>query len=271
MDRLTALLMINLAAFTSGQSTRPAAVPPLQRGSWMLTFADEFNGNTLDASKWTDHYWHGRTHGNRELEYYSADGYELKDGVLRLIARPVPPDQRSKTQGHPYTSGMIEGSGKFAQKYGLFEIRCRVPAGKGFWPAFWLLPATRKWPPEIDILEILDHDPSTVYFTTHWRNDQRRHLQDGYHWKGPDFSADFHTFALDWEPGLLVWYVDGIERARTSKGVPDEPMYLVANLAVGGDWPGNPDATTVFPGVMEIDYIRVYQRAGANVRDKQSR
>ena len=76
----------------------------------------------------------------------------------------------------------------------------------------------------------------------------------------PDFSADFYTFAVDWEPGSIVWYVDGVERALTTKGVPDEPMYLIANLAVGGDWPGNPDATTVFPGYMDIDYIRVYQR-----------
>jgi beta-glucanase (GH16 family) len=268
MSHLPALLAVCLTGTAAGAGTRPAATqpaaPPAQKPGWTLTLDDEFEGSRLDTTKWSDHYWHGRTHANRELEYYAPDGYELKDGMLRLIARPVAPEDREKTKGLPYTSGMIEGSRKFAQKYGWFEIRCRVPAGKGLWPAFWLLPATRTWPPEIDILEILDHDPSTVYFTTHWRDANRRHLSDGHRFKGPDFSADFHTFAVDWEPGTIVWYVDGVERARTSKGVPDEPMYLIANLAVGGDWPGNPDATTTFPAVMEIDYIRVYQRAGAS-------
>ena len=232
----------------------------MEKPGWTLTFDDEFDGQKLDDKKWADHYYHGRTHGNGEQEYYAPDGYELSGGLLRLIARPVPQTGRDKTQGKPYTSGMIEGSGKFAQRYGWFEIRCRVPRGKGYWPAFWLLPATRRWPPEIDVFEILGHEPSTVYFTTHWRDGQRRRQHDGHRWEGPDFSADFHTFAIDWEPGLIVWYVDGVERARTGKGVPDEPMYMTANLAVGGDWPGNPDAATHFPGYMDIDYIRVYQR-----------
>jgi beta-glucanase (GH16 family) len=266
MKLLSAVLTACLAALGAGPATQPAAAPQIEKPGWRLTFHDEFDGSRLDAAKWSDHYWHGRTHANRELEYYAPDGYELKDGMLRLIARPVAPEDRGKTQGLPYTSGMIEGSGKFSQKYGWFEVRCRVPAGKGFWPAFWLLPATRNWPPEIDVLEILGHDPATVYFTTHWRDPQRKHLSDGHRWKGPDFSADFHTFAVDWEPGTIIWYVDGVERARTDKGVPDEPMYMIANLAVGGDWPGNPDAQTVFPGAMEIDYIRVYQRPAATSR-----
>lgn len=248
-------------ALAAGPETKPTGnVPSIGRPGWQLTFHDEFDGDKLDEAKWSDHYYHGRTHQNRELEYYAPNGYEVKHGLLRLIARPVPPENRSATAGLPYTSGMIEGSGKFAQRYGWFEIRCRIPHGKGYWPAFWLLPATRRWPPEIDVMEILGHDPSTVYFTTHWRDNQRVRHSDGHEWKGPDFSADFHTFAVDWEPGLIIWYVDGVERARTSKGVPDEPMYMVANLAVGGDWPGRPDQTTVFPGYMDIDYIRVYQK-----------
>jgi len=256
--RLVVLTCLGLVG--AGPATRPSEPPPMEKKGWTLTFHDEFDGTRLDDSKWSDHYWHGRTHANRELEYYAPDAYEVADGRLRLIARPAPPENWKNTAGLPYTSGMIEGSGKFSQKYGWFEIRCRVPMGKGFWPAFWLLPATRKWPPEIDILEILGHDPSTVYFTTHWLDDKRKHLSDGHRWKGPDFSADYHTFAVDWEPGLIVWYVDGVERARTTKGVPNEPMYIVANLAVGGDWPGKPNAFTVFPGYMDIDYIRVYRR-----------
>lgn len=258
MNRVVILLALCLFAVDIYAKSDPAL--PIDKPGWTLTFSDEFNGDRLDESKWTDHYWHGRTHANHELQYYASDGYALKDGQLRLTARPVSADARSKTAGLPYTSGMISSFGKFAQQYGWFEMRARIPKGKGYWPAFWLLPDDKRWPPEIDILEILGHQPDVAHFTTHWRDAQRRHLDDTHEWRGPDFSAGFHTFAVDWEPGLVVWYVDGIERARTSKGVPNVPMYVIANLAVGGDWPGNPDATTQFPQSMDIDYIRVYQK-----------
>src|SRR5690242_15236708 len=154
--------------------------------------------------------------------------------------------------GHDYTSGMISSFGHFAQQYGYFEIRAKFPAGKGYWPAFWLLPADKTWPPEIDVLEILGHEPDKVYLTNHWQTAEK-HESVGDSYKGPDFSADYHTFAVDWEPNEIVWYVDGVERFRSKQGVPAMPMYIIANLAVGGDWPGNPDATTKFPGNMDID------------------
>jgi beta-glucanase (GH16 family) len=229
---------------------------PTKKG-WRLTFHDEFDGGKLDAAKWTDRYWHGRTHSNNEQQYYAPDGYEVKDGRLRLKA------EKRAMGGMPYTSGMIASHDKFSQQYGWFEIRAKFPKGKGFWPAFWLLPATKEWPPEIDILEILGHEINKVYFTTHFNNEQGKHEGHGGSWTGPDFSKDFHTFAVEWKPGECVWYVDDIERYRSQRGIPAEPMYLIANLAVGGDWPGNPDAMTKFPGYMDIDYIRVYQREDA--------
>jgi beta-glucanase (GH16 family) len=252
---LTALLLN--PAFAA-PATQPS---PADKPGWTLSFHDEFDGTKLDESKWIDRYWSGRTHSNHELQYYAPDGYSLAGGVLHLNARPVPQDQREKTQQMPYASGMICSYGKFSQKYGWFEIRARFPRGKGYWPAFWLLPDNRRWPPEIDVLEILGHEISTAHFTVHFRDEQRRHKDDSHQWTGPDFSADFHTFAADWQSGLIVWYVDGIERARTTQGVPDEPMYVIANLAIGGDWPGNPTADTKFPQSMDIDYIRVYQKA----------
>ncbi|MCC6445045.1 MAG: glycoside hydrolase family 16 protein [Armatimonadetes bacterium] len=234
----------------------PKAVRDMAKKGWKLTFQDEFDGKKLDASRWIDSYPDNvRTHGNEEQQYYAPDGYDVQKGKLRLIAR------KREMEGKPYTSGIVTTFSKFAQKYGWYEIRARFPKGKGYWPAFWLLPDTKAWPPEIDVLEILGHEPEIVYMTGHWRDEQRQHQAFGGNFKGPDFTKDFHTFAVDWQPGLVVWYVDGVERFRSEKGVPSEPMYLLVNLAVGGSWPGNPGATTVFPGIMEVDYVRVFERA----------
>lgn len=256
------LLVMVGAALAVAPATQPSQAVP-QKPGWTLTFHDEFDGAALDRSKWLDRYWHGRTHANHELEYYAPDGCPVSDGQLHLTARPVPNDDRDKTKGMPYASGMVCSYGKFAQKYGWFEVRARFPRGKGYWPAFWLLPADRRWPPEIDVLEILGHQPKIVNFTVHFRQENGRHGEDTHQWTGPDFSRGFHTFAIDWEPGLIVWYVDGVERARSTRDVPHVPMYVIANLAIGGDWPGNPDAGTEFPQSMDIDYVRVYQKNSA--------
>jgi beta-glucanase (GH16 family) len=232
------------------------ALPPDRQDGWELTFHDEFDGAKLDPTKWNDQYWHGRTHSNNELQYYAPDGYEVGQGRLRFKG------EKRKMGGMNYTSGMITSLDHFSQTYGLFEIRAKFPKGKGYWPAFWLLPITKEWPPEIDILEILGHETNKVYFTTHWRDAAGKHQSKGDSFTGPDFSTDYHTFAVEWKPGECIWYVDGVERYRSTTGIPAEPMYIIANLAIGGDWPGNPDATTRFPGFMDIDYIRVYRQTG---------
>lgn len=227
----------------------------MEKAGWTLTFHDEFEGKALDRTKWLDSYPDNvRTHSNNEQQYYAEDGWEVGKGRIRFRA-----EKRSKG-GMPYTSGMISSFGKFSQQYGWFEMRARFPKGKGMWPAFWLLPATKAWPPEIDILEILGHEPDKIYFSTHYGKDWRDHKFKTQDWKGVDFSADFHTVALEWTNKECIWYVDGKERARTGEGIPHEPMYVLANLAVGGDWPGMPNDKTVFPGFMDIEYIRVYKR-----------
>ncbi len=228
----------------------------MEKQGWTLTFHDEFNGSKLDTHKWIDSYPDNvRTHNNNEQQYYAPDGYAVRDGSLHLRA-----DKRTMG-GMPYTSGMVSSYGKFAQQFGYFEIRAKFPKGKGFWPAFWLLPATKAWLPEIDILEVLGHEPDKVCLTNHYRDAAGEHGSKGDSFQGPDFSADYHTFAVDWEPDAIIWYVDGVERFRVTENIPAEPMYILANLAVGGDWPGMPDETTVFPNTMDIDYIRVYKRA----------
>lgn len=250
-------LILTPALALTARAQEHDAPPPADaaRPGWTLTFHDEFDGKVLDTSKWLDRYWHGRTHSNNEKQYYAPDGYKVEDGCLKLIA------QRRSMGGMPYTSGMVCSFESFAQQYGYFEIRARFPRGQGMWPAFWLLPADKSWPPEIDVLEILGHEPDKVYLTNHWRTEDRKHRSKGGHFQGPDFSKDFHTFAVEWTPEAIIWYVDGVERFRSTEGVPHEPFYVIANLAVGGNWPGDPDESTPFPGVMEIDSIRVYQRA----------
>lgn len=250
------VVLVIAAALSVGAPQKPDSGRVPEKPGWVLAFHDEFNGTKLDHARWDDKYPEGRTHGP-EGEYYAPDGYEVKGGILRLKG------EKREMGGKPYTSGMVSSYPSFGQKYGWFEIRAKFPKGKGYWPAFWLLPTTREWPPEIDVLEILDHEPNKVYFTNHWRDENGKHQGKGTSWVGPDFSAEFHTFAVEWKPGEIIWYVDDVERARQNEHVPDEPMYVIANLAVGGDWGGYPDATTPFPGYMDVDYIRVFRRANS--------
>jgi beta-glucanase (GH16 family) len=134
-------------------------------------------------------------------------------------------------------------------------MRARIPHGKGLWPAFWLLPADMSWPPEIDVMESIG-DARRVYMTTHSAAQPA---------KGGEASVEpgvFHTFAVSWDAKQVVWYIDGRE-AKRDPTPPDlhKPMFLLANLAVGGSWPGMPDERTAFPAALEIDAIRAYQFA----------
>jgi beta-glucanase (GH16 family) len=223
---------------------------------WRLTFEDTFDGTALDPTKWVNEtYWRSWL---PERQLYLPQNVRVEQGLLRLETRR----QDTTYQGHAfaYTSGYVSTRGKFVQRYGKFEVRARLPKGQGIWPAHWLLPQNGDWPPEIDIMELLGHDPATVYVSNHWGTpaDHQYRTQGVV---GPDFSSDFHTFAVEWEPGALRWLVDGVVRDAMSSRVPDVPMYLILNTAVGGTWPGDPNATTALPQVHEVDYVRVYRRA----------
>src|SRR5262249_34885851 len=127
---------LGLSLLAAAHATDAPRKAEWEKPGWTLTFHDEFDGAKLDPAKWEDHYWHGRTHSNNELQYYAPDGYEVRNGWLRFKG------ERRRMGGMPFTSGMISSLGHFSQKFGLFEIRARFPKGKGFWPAFWLLPIT---------------------------------------------------------------------------------------------------------------------------------
>ena len=131
------------------------------------------------------------------------------------------------------------------------------------WPSFWLLPVSNESKPELDVVEILGDAPQKAYMTFHYLDLDGKRVQSSQNWVGADFSKGWHTFGIDWNPGQITWFIDGRERFRFTEEafIPAEPMYLILNLAVGGNWPGNPDASTRFPSKFEIDYIRVYQRS----------
>ena len=231
-------------------------------GVWNLKFHDEFTDMSLDTTKWNTCYPEGCAHfGNNELQCYRPENVLPTFDTLRLQAR-ISTVLCSNNATYYYTSGMITTYGKFSFTYGYVEARTRGTAGQGFWPALWAIPADRSWPPEIDILEILGQEPSRVYFTYHWGTPANRQ-QSGDSWPGPDFSADWHTFGFYWGPDAMRWYVDGIERRPAftqTAALASQPMYFIANLAVGGDWPGAPNGSTVFPNYFDLDYVRIWQR-----------
>lgn len=223
---------------------------------WTVIWQDQFAGTTIDGAKWNI-----RDEGdpaNNELQYYASDDAYIDTGNLVLRS------QSRSYGGHAYTSGSVTTLGKLNGVYGRWEVRARLPYGKGFWPAHWLLPVSGAWPPEVDIMEQVGDVPWRVTMSHHWgplppgtKPWDIGQTAGGTFW-GPDFTQDFHTFAIEWFPGQLYWYIDGILRASSIRPqVPSEPMYLILNTAVGGDWPGSPDGSTPFPAYHLIDYVRV--------------
>lgn len=241
---------------------------------WNLTFRDEFNAfNPWDgaAGTWQTQYYWGRTKGNEGQIYVdktvtkwdgtpmNLDPFAQGNGTLTIHANPTDPAQYNDL-GKPYTSGMLSTFPTFSQTYGYFEMRAEVPAGKGLWPAFWMLPADKSWPPELDIMEVLGKDSYTTYGTAH-SNATGTHTFEGVHATGADLSAGFHTYGMEWNSQTVTWYLDGqkIGSVATPADL-NKPMYMIVNLAVGADWPGQPDGTTKFPADFTIDYVRAYQK-----------
>jgi beta-glucanase (GH16 family) len=252
--------------FSAEPASDPMPVGPA--GPWTVTFRDEFDGSLLDRTKWATAYGNGMRTNNDELEWYVDDDatHVVSDGTLKLTAFA-----QSSEPGFPYTSGMISSHDGFNQMYGYFEARVKLPSGRGLWPAFWTLPLPANWPPEIDIMENLGHDCTTAYVSNHWSAawpsgvGEPRGGNTTIPYVGTNFCSGFHTFGVEWTSTYLDFYIDGVRRARITDHVPQanavfSGMYLLANLAVGGSWPGAPNSQTVFPAVYEIDYIRAWRR-----------
>jgi len=186
--------------------------------------------------------------------------------VMNITANPAPVGMY--TNGKHYVSGQIttaaganystdiQSNTPFSQQYGYFEARCKLPTGQGqgFWPAFWMMPADGSSTAEYDIFEVLGNAPTEIHQTAHWNN-YGNVLGDDY--IGPDTSTGFHTYGFEWNANYIHWYVDGV-LTQTQPNYINKPMYVMFNLAVGGSWPGAPNANTVFPGAMQVEYLRVY-------------
>jgi beta-glucanase (GH16 family) len=233
-----------------------------------MTFADEFSSSTLDSKKWSTTLRYGDRFlsGNSELECYMDGNISISGGYLNLTAKKQSVSCAKPVKTQNYTSGAIASFDKFSQAYGYFEMRAKLPAGKGLWPAFWLLPQSGHWPPEIDIFEQLGKQPNRIYSTYHYLV-SGVHKQDSSYVDLTSATTAYHTYGADWSSGVIVWYIDGKEVKRDTNFVTSEPMYILANLAVGGSWPGSPDSTTPFPSSMVVDYIRVYERVNNGLSD----
>lgn len=247
------------------------------KNGWKLVWHDEFSEARLDTTKWNVLIRENSKHN--ELQYYVPDEVYVENGLLRIRSRV------RKYGSKEYTSGRLDTKGKFAPVYGRFEIRAKLPKGKGLWPAHWLypqdrdwqmekmmedaiangkerlIPEERPWYTEIDIMEFLGHEPNILYETLHYCSfDGIRRSGSGIWSDTIDYTKDFHIYALEWEPDSIRWYIDGHLIYSTSNGIPHKPHYLILNTAIGGDWPGNPDSTTTFPQFHDIDYVRIFQK-----------
>ena len=258
-----------------------AQTPPTTAPAWKLVWSDEFNGpngSAVDSTKWVTETG-GGGFGNNELEYYTSrlENASQQDGnlVIKVVQEKYTgPDGVTRD----YTSARLKTQGKFSQAYGRFEARIKIPRGQGIWPAFWMLGDDIDkpgWPAcgEIDIMENIGKEPALVHGTIHGPGYSGGNgIGSPYALsENQRFTDDFHIFAIEWEPNTIRFYVDDhLYATRTladlpkgAKWVYDHPFFLLLNVAVGGYWPGNPDATTVFPQIMLVDYVRVYSRAGS--------
>ena len=286
-------------------SDRPRAAD--EKAGWKLTWSDEFDGKEIDRTKWDFDLGNGFFNydanqwisgwGNEELQYYTrdAENAHVKDGMLHIRA------VKESRDGFGYTSARLktkkrDGAILFAQKYGRFEFRAKCPIGKGVWPALWMLPADEKYggwaaSGEIDVLEAKGHEPNKVLGTLHFGGKWPANAEASKTYEIPDKGtiADFHVYAVEWEPGEIRWLFDGKVFSTQSfwwstgktdggKGAKpakeadlnpwpapfDQPFYLIMNVAVGGRFPGKPEKTTAFPVEMVVDYVRAYERVGGH-------
>ncbi len=240
---------------------------PLTYDNWDLIWQDEFSGNALNTDTWTYEIGTGNSGwGNNESQYYRKENTSVQNGCLVIEAR------QETFAGRPYTSSRIITQNAFDFKYGRVDIRAALPIGQGIWPALWMLGSnfsTIGWPScgEIDIMELLGHEPNIVHGTAHWSNAGQHASYSGYTTlPSGTFHEKFHVFSIVWNEAQINWFVDD-KLYHTINITPNElsefhqNFFFIFNVAVGGNWPGYPNATTTFPQRMIVDYVRVFQKS----------
>lgn len=287
---LSILLIVSNVGIPMMQSSMiyTANAQEVEEGSeWELVFSDEFDGTEINMDNWSfDHPENGRYNG--EIQSYTDQNAWVKDGNLIIEARK---EQVTEPNGDTfdYTSSKLITQGKQKWTYGKFEIRAKMPTGQGMWPAIWMMPEDEPfygtWPVggEIDIMEMLGHEPDRVHGNIHYGDPKGESPGTYILDNGESFADDYHLYTLEWEPGEIRWYIDG-ELYNTANDwhskapgnadefaypAPfDQDFFLILNISVGGGWPGNPDETTPLPQQMAVDYVRVYQKDEYPVREK---
>jgi beta-glucanase (GH16 family) len=220
---------------------------------WKPSWNDEFDGTTINDSLW---HIDSLPSGLKDLQVSSRDDAYIQSGILRLRLQ-----KRQIIQGFPYTVGSL--TGKRPQLYGRFEIRAKLPRGRGILAAHWLwnFHDSQHGVQEIDIMEVLGQAPSNIYMTYHFTDFQRVYGKRSLMEIGPDYSQDFHTYTVEWYPDEIRWFIDGDEKFRAPVIGQQEPLKMLLSNYIGGSWSGPPDSTLISPQYHDIDYVRAYEAA----------
>lgn len=266
-DRATATLQNDDADNPLNIPTKGYSTPETYTGK-TLVWRDEFDGTTLDAASWTHEMGNNGGWGNNELQYYRPENTFFSNGNLIIEAR------KESFGGSAYTSSRLVTRGKKEFKFGRIDIRAALPEGQGIWPALWMLGenfGSAGWPAcgEIDIMELVGHQPGRVHATVHYGANTSSHQYKTGTKSLPGaakFSEEFHVFSLVWETDKIQFLLDDVVYHEITPAVIapaaypfNQEFFFIFNVAVGGNWPGSPDASTNFPQRMVVDYVRVFQ------------
>jgi beta-glucanase (GH16 family) len=294
----TTKLTLQVATSMLGEKCRRIEAPdPASLASVSLhrTFHDDFDAHPLLDARWASYYaggaawpearyWGGEgsdfrrktnyngeqqiyvdpRYGGRETTPLGLDPFKVKDGILSIVASRTPPSLKTVLFNNEYISGILTTQGRFAQKYGYFEIRAKVPVGIGVWPAFWMLADDGGWPPEVDIMEGRGQRPGDIAMTTHWRIPETQRVERcGFDFRIPDAPTTFHDYGVLWQPDRITYFIDRqpVSEIKVPVGF-GVPMYMIVNLAMGSktfEGVGFVDGASPATVAFEIDRISAYQ------------
>ncbi|MFS2007343.1 family 16 glycosylhydrolase [Duganella sp. CT11-25] len=253
------------------------------------TFYDPFDTFDLSTNKWTPYYdggydetlktWLGydwmvkRTLTSQHEQQLYVDPlykgtagrslglnpFAVTNGILHIVGQRIPTDLRQYLYNYEFSSGVLTTRRSHLQRYGYFEVKAKVPAGAGLVPAFWMVPFDKSWPPELDIMEAPGSEPDRVVTTSHWKDASGAFKASGCRVAVPGFAQTFHTYGALWTADRIVYYIDRkpVTQMLTPLGM-NLPMYMILNLALGGDWPGRTNSTTPIPVDFQIDWVVAY-------------